>query len=145
MLARLVAGVRLPGEHDLDGTPRGGNDGREPLGVLEDEIGTGFLGKPAPEPDGQHRGIEERPERDDAGTARLLARPAAPRALAREFDQITPKPLTDGPELLVGRLPDHVPRRRIVLAIAPVAAKVTIEERGQLARYPARDVHARRD
>ena len=83
------------------GRPRRVEDAREPLGIVEHQLGPLVAGEAAREADRQRVRIEQRAGGDDARDADVLLGPALPRALADEREQIAPQRLADRPELLV--------------------------------------------
>ena len=66
VLAGLVGGMRLAGEHDLHRAAGGVQDAQQPIGVVEDQLGPLVAGEAAREADRQRVGIEQRAGGDDA-------------------------------------------------------------------------------
>ena len=77
MLADVVGRVRLAREDDLHRAARGVEDAREPLGIVEDQLGALVAGEAAREADGQRVGLEQRAGGDDARRADVLDRSSA--------------------------------------------------------------------
>ena len=128
------AGCALPAKMICTGRSGVVQDPREPLGIVEDQLGPLVAGEAAREADRQRVGIEQRAGGDDARRADVLDGPALARALADEGEEIAAQRLAHGPELLVGNAEHRVPERRIVVALEPVGAEVRREEVGQLRR-----------
>ena len=69
-------------------------------------------------------------------------RPALPRALADEREEVAAQRLPHRPQLLVGNREHAVPERRIVVALEPVRPEMRGEELGEVGGDPRRHVHA---
>ena len=65
--------MRLAGEDDLHRPIDGGQDARQPIGVVEDHLRPLVGGEPARVAERQRLGIEHRTRRHDAALADVLA------------------------------------------------------------------------
>ena len=143
VLADVVGRMRLAGEDDLHRPAGGVQDPREPIGVVEDQLGPLVAGEAAREADRQRVGIEQRAGGDDARDADVLFGPALARALADEGEQVAPQRLRARPQLLVGDREHAVPERRVVVAIdASRRRGARRTDRASSADDPRRHVHA---
>ena len=141
MLAHIVGRMRLAGKDNLHRPADAVENARQTIRVVKDQLGPLVAGEAPREPNRQRVGIEQRARGDDAGNRDVLFGPPLPRALAYEREQISPQRLAHGPQFAIGNREDGVPERRLVMAIEPVGAKVSGEQRRQIARDPRRHVH----
>ena len=123
------AGCALPAKMICTGRSRRVEDAREPLRIVEDQLGPLVAGEAAREADRQRVRVEQRAGGDDARRADVLVGPALARALADEREQIAAQRLAHRPQLLVGDREHAVPQRRIVVPLEPVGAEIAGEQR----------------
>jgi len=142
VLARLVGGVRFSGENDLHWPARRRENRNQAVRIMEDQFRTLVPGEAAGEADRQRVRIEERPGRDDAGSADALFLPPLARALADEGEEVVAQQRADAPELVVRDLEDGLPDRGIIVAVQPSRLEVRVEQRFDVRGQPRRHVHA---
>ena len=142
VFTRLVRGVGLTGEDDLQRTPGVLEHAEEPLDVMEDQRGP-LVRREAPrEADGERLGVEQRAGREQLCRFGEPADPAQAGAFADQPDEGALQLEMDAPELVVANAHQIFPERGLVVAREPVRTECPGEECGHPRRHPRRDVNA---
>src|SRR6266576_1262526 len=144
-LPRIVRGMRLAGEDDLDRAARVGQQSPQPLGVAEQQVGS-LVGCKAPgESEGQHVGREERPGCRKLRRFFPVIPPTVTRFLADVMQQQVPQTLVRSPQPVIiqrsyGRGGPVGLRARF-----PICTEGCGEQLADRSRHPGAEVDAVRD
>ncbi len=109
LLAALVGGVGLAGDHDLDRLVRVEQQRAQPLGVAQHQREPLVGRHPAGEADGQHVGREGLVGPGQLGVGGAALPPRLTKALAGVVDQVDAELAADGPQVGVGELLHALP------------------------------------
>ena len=140
LLAGVVGGMRLAGEHQLHRPVAREQQPLEPVGLRQQQGGALVGGEAAREPDGEGAGIEHRLRPLDVARAEAARHQLVPQPRADERHQRLAALLARAPQLVVVRLGE--PRPALGVGLVPVGEHVLREEVGHPRRHPGAGVHA---